>query len=476
MEIPPTQEHVVWPSKFEWSQYEAYVFGSIRRRNPGATVRRNLRMMGKKSGKLRQIDILVERQIGDFKLKIVIDCKCYKRKVNVNDVDRFLGMLNDIRVSKGVLVTSKGYSKTAYNRAENESRDIELRILTPERFSEFQHIGDAVLWREPVGAIVSTPEGWVVDNQPSELTLFTMYPLGHTRDSAARFEVFLYGNILLKNPETPTMEAIAEKHEEVIMGEVPTARFEHLSPVVRAGWSGREPEKTLYRVGHIHEMYRGPEYSLYIDHPKGVLLLVLLCPEGKEEAYVPIFKWIGEKAVVMDCVDTRRQRTHEVLGRISIYWNRAKHVTVWEREVPELPWKKVREFVQILELVRPVPTSQTAVPEGSIVFESCEFAMAIIPTDGMIRRDIPGQGWILPLWDPASSIPKPRILLHSRALDEPAEIRDPQNLSFFCLNSLSHPPRHMAASSGCRYNHRRTALASSEYPHVTVRLSLIAKS
>jgi len=355
MEISAGQQPDAWPPEFEWNEYETYVFGIIQRLCLAATVRRNVHIRGTKSSDLRQIDILVEREIGDFNVKIAIDCKCYKRKVNVNDVDRFLGMLDDIRVSKGVLVTTKGYSKTAHRRAQNESRDIELRILSPERLSEFQHIGTAFPWREPVGAVVSTPEGWVVDNQPSESMLFAMYPLGHTRDSAARYEAFLYGNILLKNPDTPTMEAIAEKHEKDIIDKVPSAKFERLSPIARKSWSSRKPEKTLYRVGHIHESYGGPEYSLYIDHPKGVLLLVLLCPKGKEEAYVPILKWIGEKALIMDCVDTRRERTHEVLGRISVYWNRAKYVSVWEREAPNLPWEKVREFIEILEPVRSLP-------------------------------------------------------------------------------------------------------------------------
>ena len=57
---------------------------------------------------------------------------------------------------------------------------------------------------------------------------------------------------------------------------------------------------------------------------------------------MPILKWIGEKALIVNCVDRRRERTKEVLGRISIYWNRAKYVTVWGGEAPELPWDDKR--------------------------------------------------------------------------------------------------------------------------------------
>jgi len=448
VDITGTQYGAVWPSKFKWKDYEAYVLGFVRRHAPDVTVRRNVGIRGVKSGKLRQIDILVERQIADFKLRIAIDCKCYKRKLSVDDVEQFLGTLNDIRVSKGVLVTAKGYSKTAFQRAQNEARDIELRIVTPDRLSEFQHIGNAFPWREPVGAVVSTPEGWLVDNQPSAASLFTMYPLGQTRESALGSEAFLYGQICLKDADTPTMEAIATRHEENILAKVPTAKFERLRPVVRKSRSGREPEKTLFRVGYIHEGYRGPEYSLYIDHPKGVLLLVLFCPEGQDEAYVPILKWLGETTLMMDCVDKRPERINETPGRISVYWNRAKHVRVWKRETPDVPWEQVREFVEILQPIRSLPPPRTAVPEGMLLIESCEFASVVIPTDGLARRDFPGEGWAIPLWDPSGPTPKPKILIRFRGVDEPAEVKDPQSLVFYTSTRYPTAPDTWPPVSG----------------------------
>src|ERR1700676_3313188 len=127
----------LWIPEGDWHQYEAYIFGSLQRRFPEARVLPNAHLPGIKCGKMRQIDVLVERSLGEFDLKIAFDCKCYKRKVNVNDVERFLGMLDDIRVSKGVLVTTKGYSKTAYARAQREPRDVDLQILTPDRLSQY---------------------------------------------------------------------------------------------------------------------------------------------------------------------------------------------------------------------------------------------------------------------------------------------------------------------------------------------------
>ncbi len=319
IKVPPGDEYRP-PDAFssepiDWRQYEAYVFGTLERLLPSAKITKDVRVKGLKTGRPRQIDVLVERDLGGFNLKIAIDCKSYGRRVNVKDVESFLGMLDDIRVSKGVLMTTKGYSNTAWNRAQNESRDIELHILTVEQLSRFHSIGYAVLWKGPVAAVVSPPEGWVVDNEqspivpgsdhPADTPQFTLYPLGHTRDSAVFAGAFIYGGIVLKSPEVPTMEAIARSHEQRVLEKCQAATFERLPTIRRESWAGREPEQTILRIGRIHVGYKGPEYSLYIDHPKGVLLLVLFCPEGKDDTYLPLLKWVGEKAMMFDCVDKR---------------------------------------------------------------------------------------------------------------------------------------------------------------------------
>lgn len=296
-----THTPIPWIPEGDWHKYEAYIFGSLQRRfsGPNARVVPNIHLLGIKSGRQRQIDILVEINVGGSCLKIAFDCKCYKRKVNVNDVERFLGMLDDVRVSKGVLVTTKGYSKTALKRAQQDARDIDLQIVPPERLSDYQFIGDVWFWKGSVLAILSTPDGWVVDNEDTRKPggcQFSMYPLGHTLESAKRACPFLYGNIVLKDEFEPTMEAIAERHERDTKKVFPDARFERLpSPFPT---KEDEPSRILFRVGHIDKSYGGPEYSLYIDSPKGALLLVLLCFEGTETIYVPALKWIGGGALL----------------------------------------------------------------------------------------------------------------------------------------------------------------------------------
>lgn len=118
----------LWPQPGDWKAYEAYVSGSLKRRFPHAEIKTNQKMPGKKSGVIRQIDVLVS-----VREPVVVDCKCYRRKVHVKDVEAFLGMLDDLCVEFGILVTTRGYSKAALSRAKNDPRNIDLQILTPDR-------------------------------------------------------------------------------------------------------------------------------------------------------------------------------------------------------------------------------------------------------------------------------------------------------------------------------------------------------
>ena len=226
MKLGARQRTDLWFSKIEWRDYESYVFGTLQRLNPGSIVRHNVALRGTLTGRSRQIHIPIERNFGGVAYKIAVDCKRYKRGVDVKHVEAFLGMLEDLGMTKGVMITTKGYSKSALLRAKLGSRKVELHILSPDRLSEFQHIGDAFLWAEPLAAVLNTPEGWVADNEDSrpERAQFAMYSLGHTRVSAQRLGAYLYGNIILKTDIQPNMESIATGHEKATADKFPAPR------------------------------------------------------------------------------------------------------------------------------------------------------------------------------------------------------------------------------------------------------------
>lgn len=346
-------------------------------------------------------------------------------------------MLEDIGISKGVIITTKGYSKAALQRSKRGSRTAQLHILSPDRLSEFQHIGDAYLWVEPIAAVLNTPEGWVADNEDSrpERAQFAMYTLGHTRNSAQRLGAYLYGNIILKNEHQPDMESIAANHERAVVERFPGAQFKRLPSIPHRHGPTNDTTEVLFRVGNIDESYKGPEYSIYIDHPKGVLVLVLLCPEEEDQKFVPILKRVADTALLLNCIDKRPTWTREVHGRVSVYWNRAKYAQVYERPNTNVAWTMIREYVEITEPLRLQPQPLQEEP-GKVIIESCEFIDRIIPVVGGTRREIAGEGWTIPLWDSNNPDTKPRIILHLRGLDEPAQINDPENLVFFTSTRL----------------------------------------
>jgi hypothetical protein len=307
MKLDAEQRPNLWDSSLEWKDYETYVFGSLQRLLPDAKVTRNIKIRGLLSGRSRQIDVLVERHFAGTGVKIVVDCKCLARKVHVKDVEAFLGMLDDLDIRKGALVTTKGYTKAAYNRASYGSRQTELKIISPDRLSHFQHMGCACAWVEPVGAVVSPPDGWVVDNEDSrpDRMQFVIYELGHTRDSALRRGAFIYGNIVLKRDGRSSLESIADWHEHEAMKAYPDARFKRLlPPTLPADPNGNIP-KTMLREGYHEKANDWPEFSLYIDQPGGVLVLVLNCARSQKNEYLRRLLWVAEKTILMRVKDTR---------------------------------------------------------------------------------------------------------------------------------------------------------------------------
>ena len=437
MKLGARQRTDLWFSKIEWRDYESYVFGTLQRLNPGSIVRHNVALRGTLTGRSRQIDILIERNFGGVAYKIAVNCKRYKRGVDVKHVEAFLGMLEDLGMTKGVMITTKGYSKSALLRAKLGSRKVELHILSPDRLSEFQHIGDAFLWAEPLAAVLNTPEGWVADNEDSrpERAQFAMYSLGHTRVSAQRLGAYLYGNIILKTDIQPNMESIATGHEKATADKFPAALFWRLPSTQRRYGSTDETRGDIFRVGDIDASYNGPEYSIYIDHPKGVLVLVLLCPEGEDNKYLPILKGLAETAQSVDCVDERPRRTRDVHGRISVYWNRAKYVQVYKRPNTNVAWEITGEYVEITEPLRRQRQPVYAEP-GKIAIESCAFTDLIIPVLGTTRREIAEEGWAIPLWDPSLPDRNQESFCISKGWRNLRRSDDPETLSFFTSTRL----------------------------------------
>jgi hypothetical protein len=91
---------------------------------PQAEVLHNVKLDGRLTKTKRQIDVLVREKIGQYEIQIIIDCKDYKRPVDVKGVEEFEGLLRDVGAQKGVLVCPKGFTETAKTRAEGLQIDL----------------------------------------------------------------------------------------------------------------------------------------------------------------------------------------------------------------------------------------------------------------------------------------------------------------------------------------------------------------
>jgi len=106
-----------------------------------ATVERNVRMLGKKSGRRRQIDVKVTGALfGSGNATMIVDCKRYTKPLDVNHVGTFVGLVEDVGADIGLLVSTVGISPAAQQYAENV-RGIRLDILPVEHLTAWSPRG-----------------------------------------------------------------------------------------------------------------------------------------------------------------------------------------------------------------------------------------------------------------------------------------------------------------------------------------------
>ena len=160
-------------------------------------------------------------------------------------------------------------------------------------------------------------------------------------------------------------------------------------------------------------------------------------------------RFAHDKTIIQS--DTTMGRTHfyavERIGRIGVFWNKAKHVIIYERSTaPTRQFRddqdqllgrpivrKVKEYVEILEPERSYPDFGEVPPNRTGFVLACKFPKEslVIPVTSKWGRDIRGRGyqdngatvtvvddkligWEVPLWRPDAVpevYPKPQITL-----------------------------------------------------------------
>jgi hypothetical protein len=105
-----------------WKEFEAIV-GRLQKtfhRN-GGKVTTNEKIMGKISGRTRQIDICIRSNMGGENVLIIVECKKWNRKPDVKAVEAFAGVKKDVGAHIGIMVSTAGFTKAAFRVAEHEN-------------------------------------------------------------------------------------------------------------------------------------------------------------------------------------------------------------------------------------------------------------------------------------------------------------------------------------------------------------------
>ena len=120
----------------EWELYERMIAQMIA--NQSSTnycVTPNARLVGRISGRSRQIDVLIDlRHDTDNSERIIVDAKKRNRKIGVTEVEAFRGLMEDVGASHGILVSPSGYTQSAEKRAQ---ATVSIRLVPLDRLMDF---------------------------------------------------------------------------------------------------------------------------------------------------------------------------------------------------------------------------------------------------------------------------------------------------------------------------------------------------
>ena len=186
-----------------WKYYEKEVHDYFSQIYPNSTITYDAKIMGRYSKKVRQVDVLIEDDIAGFPLKVVIDAKYFSRNIDVKCVESFISMLEDVNANQGLLVTQKGYSEAAINRAYYGPQELELDVLNFDALLNHQGL-EAIPYAGENGLILSSPFGWVIDNKKHSGFISCLYQRGINFKEAQKRKEWIYFNFWKKTNMSQT--------------------------------------------------------------------------------------------------------------------------------------------------------------------------------------------------------------------------------------------------------------------------------
>ena len=81
--------------------------------------------------------------MGQYTIRIVIDCKDYKTAVDVKELEAFMGLADDVGANKGAMVAACGFTSTAKRRARDAGIDLFRLVDTNNNLNDYLDLVEA---------------------------------------------------------------------------------------------------------------------------------------------------------------------------------------------------------------------------------------------------------------------------------------------------------------------------------------------
>lgn len=256
----------------DWKQYEKEIHAYFLSMYPEAIITYDTELVGRFSKIKRQIDVLIEDDVAGYPIRLVVDTKYFSKKIDVKCVESFISMIEDVDVHQGLLITSKGFSEAAINRAYYGHQKIELDIINFDDLLRHQAI-EAVPYSGNKCFLLSAPFGWVVDANPSENWVACLYQRGRDLDSAQASNEWMYINFWHKEEQYNTLDNLIDSQNRNIDDVYSEVNIEIKEYVKR-----KDNRKTKIRVVSAREL---PclEVTGYIEFDDFIVFAILFTTE-----------------------------------------------------------------------------------------------------------------------------------------------------------------------------------------------------
>ena len=100
-------------------EYELLIEKMYRDLEPNAIVKHDDQIYDDRAKITRQIDVSIRYQFAGLEHLIIVQAKDYKHSASIKVVDEFRTVIADVNANKGILICSKGFTKSAITKAKS---------------------------------------------------------------------------------------------------------------------------------------------------------------------------------------------------------------------------------------------------------------------------------------------------------------------------------------------------------------------